>query len=215
MGGTGQMYDRVQKQDKSKFVLATEACNGYALGTSWVGPRAGEWGYGYAYSHDVLWQLRNGAAGWVDWNLLLDEKGGPNLAGNFVDSAVVATGNASFFANPSFYHIAHFSRYVPPGSKQTSMNVTCHAREPEYCQAVAFRTPAGQAVVVLTNDEITVGPVAGAAGGLGRVAIPTLAKGQGSLTIGTKTLSYTISCGGRSVSSTIPWKAIQTVVMPC
>ena len=93
--------------------------------------------------------------------------------------------------------------------------------------------PDGHAVVVLTNDEITVGPVAGAAGGLGRsspdsgpgfrpstelcgrLALPALAKGQGSLTLGEKTLTWTIACGGREVSGTIPWMAIQTVVMPC
>lgn len=56
--------------------LMTEACSGYSFGTSWVGPRHGEWGYGYATGHDMLWQLRNRASGWVYWNLLLDERGG-------------------------------------------------------------------------------------------------------------------------------------------
>ena len=51
-----------------------------------MGPRYDECGYGYATGHDMLWQLRNRAAGWVYWNVLLDGVGGPNLAGNYVDS---------------------------------------------------------------------------------------------------------------------------------
>ena len=65
----------------------------------------------------------------------------------------------------------------------------------------------------MTNDEITVGPVAGT--GVGIMATPWLAKGQGSLTLGSKTLSWTVSCGGRVIKGTLPWKAITTVVMPC
>jgi len=71
-----QLYEELSAE--GKFILASEACNGYSLGTDWVGPRLGDWGYGYAYSHDVLWQLKNGAAGWTDWNLMLDQKGAPS-----------------------------------------------------------------------------------------------------------------------------------------
>ena len=100
----------------SKFMLMTEACSGYSLGTSWVGPRHGEWSYGYTTSHDILWQLRNRASGWVYWNLMLDEIGGPNLAGNYVDSPSYRINSTSFALNPSYFHMAHFSRYVVPGS---------------------------------------------------------------------------------------------------
>jgi len=211
-----QIYDKLKlKAGPAKFVLATEACNGYALGTKWVGPRPGEWGYGYAYSHDILWQLRNGATGWTDWNLMLNLKGGPNLAGNFVDSPIVANGSEAFFKNPSFFHIAHFSKYITKGSKQVRLNITCGARHPEWCQAASFLTPEGKAVVVLTNDEVTVGPVAGAAGGLGKLGLPRLAQGQGSITLGDRSLTWSISCRGHTVRGRIPWKAIQTVILPC
>ena len=92
-------------------------------------------------------------------------------------------------------------------------DVTCGARHSEYCQFVAFRTPAGHVVVVLTNDEITVGPIAGT--GVGMLVTPWLAKGQGSLTLGSKTLSWAVACNGKTAKGTLPWKAIQTVVMPC
>ena len=67
----------------------------------------------------------------------------------------------------------------------------------------------------MTNDEITAGPIAGT--GVGIAITPWLAKGQGSLTLGSKTLTWQINCGGgsssnRTVSGTLPWKSIQTVV---
>jgi len=194
-----------------KFLLMTEACSGYSLGTSWVGPRHGEWGYGYSTSHDILWQLRNRAAGWVYWNLILDPSGGPNLAGNYVDSPSYFVNSTTFALNPSFFAMAHFSRFVPPGSVAVDADVRCEARRSEYCQFVAFKRPDGRTVVVMTNDEITVGPIAGT--GVGIAATPWLAKGQGSLTLGEKTLSWQVQCGVSGVvHGVLPWKSIQTVV---
>merc|ERR1712232_642917 len=148
MGGSAyvaEVFKTLQAQGNDKFMLATEACNGYTLSTKWVGPRPGEWGYGYSYSHDVLWQLRNGASGWTDWNLLLDHRGGPNLAGNFVDAPLLAADANTVYQNPSFFHLAHFAKYVPSGSKRVDLDIKCGASKEEYCQAVAFMTPSGNA----------------------------------------------------------------------
>lgn len=214
------IYDHVQSQSSDKFVLMSEACSGFAIGTDWVGPRHGDWGYGYSYSHDVLWQLRNSASGWIDWNLILDEVGGPNIAGNFVDSPTYkkADDNSAFYQNPSFFHLAHFSKYIPAGSRRVDFAVQCGASHPEYCQAVSFLRPDGKIAMVITNDEITVGPIAGGGAGLGMAAMPWLARGEGSLNPGffdSKALSWTVACGGREVSGSVPWKGIQTVIMDC
>merc|ERR1711953_1655814 len=116
--------------------------------------------------------------------------------------------------NPSFFHLAHFAKYVTPGSKRVDLKIKCGARHAEYCQAVSFITPEGNAVVVLTNDEITVGSVAG--GLVSRLVMsPRLAKGQGTAVLWQKTLTWRISCGGRAVSGEIPWKAIQSIVFQC
>jgi hypothetical protein len=44
--GGGAQVRTIGAQHPDKFFLMTEACNGFALGTSMVGPRAGDWGYG-------------------------------------------------------------------------------------------------------------------------------------------------------------------------
>jgi len=208
------IWRKLQEQSPDKFMLMSEACNGYESSTAWFGPRPGDWGYGYSYSHDILWQLRNGASGWTDWNLALDSRGGPNVAGNLVDSPIVVQDEHTFIQNPSFFHMAHFSRYVLPGSRQVKMDVKCGSRHSEFCQSVAFLTPENNAVVVITNDEITVGAVAG--NSIQRdIVVPYLGRGQGSLPFFRKTLTWTIRCGGKSVSGEIAWKAIQTVVFAC
>ena len=81
-------------------------------------------------------------------------------------------------------------------------DVACGLWYKEYCQHVAFRTPRGDVAVVITNDEITAGLVPG-------LVAPRLAKGAG------RALSWRIGCGGRVVNGTLPWKAIQTVVIKC
>eukprot|EP00656_Telonema_subtile_P030336 TRINITY_DN33329_c0_g1_i3.p1 TRINITY_DN33329_c0_g1~~TRINITY_DN33329_c0_g1_i3.p1 ORF type:complete len:193 (-),score=35.64 TRINITY_DN33329_c0_g1_i3:136-714(-) len=177
VNGGGDVKTVAEALPQGKMMLMTEACSGYALGTSWVGPRHGEWGYGYSTAHDMLWNLRNRAAGWMYWNMLLDTTGGPNLAGNFVDSPLYHLNASSFIQNPSFFSMMHFSKYVPQGSVVIDADVTCNARRDEFCQYVAFRTPDRRVVVVLTNDEITVGPIAGT--GVGIAVTPWLAKGEG------------------------------------
>jgi len=212
------IYDQVQAQSSDKFVLMTEACSGFAIGTDWVGPRHGDWGYGYSYSHDILWQLRNSGSGWIDWNLILDEVGGPNIAGNFVDSPMYkkADDNSAFYQNPSFFHLAHFSKYIPAGSRRVDFSVQCGAHKEEFCQAVSFVRPDGKIVMVITNDEITVGPIAGGGGGAGGIVMPLLAQGQGSGLISfSKQLTWTVTCGDKEVSGYVAWKSIQTVIMDC
>ena len=187
----------------SKMLLMSEACSGYSLGTKYVGPRHGDTGYAYNLAHDILWSIRNRASGWISWNLILDKRGGPNLAGNFVDSPTYVLNRTHIVLNPSFYYLSHFARNVPSGSKALKgVKVQCNAKHEEYCQYVAFITPQGNTVVVLTNDEVSTRIVPS-------FVAPTLSKGEGV------DMRWWISCGGSVVNGTLPWKSIQTVVVRC
>jgi len=102
---------------------------------------------------EVIKDLNHWTEAWIDWNLILNQAGGPNLAGNFVDSPVYkrADDHSTFYQNPSFFHLAHFSKYIPPGSKRVDFSVQCGASRPEYCQAVAFLRPDGLIAIVVLN----------------------------------------------------------------
>ena len=56
----------------NKFILGTEACEGYLPYSQGVYP--GDWPRAQTYAHDIIGDLNNYASGWTDWNLLLDMK---------------------------------------------------------------------------------------------------------------------------------------------
>jgi glucosylceramidase len=67
----------------------------------------------------MIEDFNNGTVGWTDWNILLDEKGGPNHVGNFCFAPVHAnttTGEITYMN--SFYYIGHFSKFIKPGAKR-------------------------------------------------------------------------------------------------
>ncbi len=79
----------------NKFLLSTEACAGWLYSQEF--PLLGDWTRAEQYAHDILNTLRNWVIGWVDWNLALNERGGPNWVLNFVDAAVIVNATADEF----------------------------------------------------------------------------------------------------------------------
>ena len=54
----------------------------------------------------------------------------------------------------------------------------------------------------MTNDEVSTNIVPS-------VLAPRLSKGEGA------PLPWSIRCGGVAVNGTLPWRGVQTVVLPC
>ena len=76
----------------------------------------GEWKIGEQYGRSMINDFNNGTVGWTDWNVLLDERGGPNHVGNFCFAPVHAntkTGEMTYLN--SFHYIGHFSKFIRPG----------------------------------------------------------------------------------------------------
>ncbi|HWB59040.1 MAG TPA: hypothetical protein VG733_06100, partial [Chthoniobacteraceae bacterium] len=66
-----------------KKLLFTEGCQE-------GGPHTGEWPLGERYARSIIQDLNKWAVGWVDWNLILDETGGPNHVGNMCSAPIIA-----------------------------------------------------------------------------------------------------------------------------
>ena len=99
--------------------------------------------YGAALIND----FNNGAEGWTDWNILLDEKGGPNHVGNFCFAPVHAdtrTGELTF--TPAFWYLGHFSKFIRPGAHRISA-----ASSRSGLQTTAFANPDGSVATVVMN----------------------------------------------------------------
>nr|CAD7200238.1 unnamed protein product [Timema douglasi] len=87
--------------------------------------------------------------GWVDWNLVLDLDGGPNWANNTVDSPIIVNATADeFYKQPMFYALAHFSKFVPPGSVHIGLETENNSN---FIENVAFVTEEGIKVIILQN----------------------------------------------------------------
>merc|ERR1719436_600444 len=122
------------------------------------------WSFGEGYAHDIIGDLNAGAVGWIDWNLLLDQDGGPNHVDNVCDAAMVADETkGKLFRHPQFYFIAHFSKFILPGSKHLRTEVaptfTYSGKPRDYgtctredgLQAASFLRPDGLLAIVVLN----------------------------------------------------------------
>jgi glucosylceramidase len=105
------------------------------------------WSLGEKYGYSMVNDFNNGCVGWTDWNILLDEKGGPNHVGNFCFAPVHAdtrTGNLIY--TNAYYYIGHFSKFVKPGAKRIAAS-TNRAQ----LQTTAFLNTDGSIAVVVLN----------------------------------------------------------------
>ena len=107
----------------------------------------GSWKLGETYGRSMINDFNSGAVGWTDWNVLLDEQGGPNHVGNFCFAPIHAdtrTGALTF--TNSYYYIGHFSKFVRPGARRIACSPSRSA-----LSASAFVNPDGTVAVVVMN----------------------------------------------------------------
>ncbi|WP_016988705.1 glycoside hydrolase family 30 protein [Flavobacterium sp. ACAM 123] len=79
------------------------------------------WANGERYGKSMIHDFNNGTVGWTDWNILLDENGGPNHVGNFCFSPIHGdTRTGALIYTPSYYYIGHFSKFIGKNAKRIS-----------------------------------------------------------------------------------------------
>ncbi|XP_003999772.2 lysosomal acid glucosylceramidase isoform X2 [Felis catus] len=128
------------------MLFASEACVGSKFWEQSV--RLGSWDRGMQYSHSIITNLLYHVVGWTDWNLALNPEGGPNWVRNFVDSPIIVDiTKDTFYKQPMFYHLGHFSKFIPEGSQRVGLL----ASEKNGLDTVALTRPDGSAVLVVLN----------------------------------------------------------------
>ena len=99
------------------------------------------------YAHDIIGDLNHGMNSWIDWNLVLDEQGGPNHVGNFCNAPVICDTTTDTVAyKPTFYAVSHFSKYMKPGA----VRIGCSSFSPEF-EVTAAQNPDGTNVLVILH----------------------------------------------------------------
>ena len=110
----GDHFDEVQKvhdEFPDKELIFTEGCQE-------GGPHIGSWDLGERYATSIINDLNRYTVGWIDWNLLLDERGGPNHVGNYCSAPIIVnTKTQDLLYQSSYFYLGHFSRFFSRGDK--------------------------------------------------------------------------------------------------
>ncbi|HEX8849726.1 MAG TPA: glycoside hydrolase family 30 protein [Gemmatimonadaceae bacterium] len=105
------------------------------------------WRLGEYYGRSMINDFNDGAVGWTDWNVLLDEQGGPNHVGNFCFAPIHADTKAGTLTyTSSYWYIGHFSKFVRPGARRIAVSPSRSA-----LLATGFVNPDGSVAVVVMN----------------------------------------------------------------
>jgi len=115
----GDHFDNVQKvhdEFPDKELIFTEGCQE-------GGPHIGSWDLGERYATSIINDLNRWTVGWIDWNLILDELGGPNHVKNYCSAPIIVdTGSQEILYQSSYYYMGHFSRFIKPGDTVIDSN---------------------------------------------------------------------------------------------
>jgi glucosylceramidase len=143
--GGQMMFDNVKLVHETfpdKPLLFTEGTP-----ASYDAARIHDWSLGEQYGYSMINDFNSGAVGWTDWNVLLDDEGGPNHVGNFCFAPIHAdtkTGELTYIN--SYYYIGHFSKFIRPAARKIACSPSRSA-----LLATAFVNPDRTVSTVVMN----------------------------------------------------------------
>ena len=131
-------------------ILFTEGCVEYTnTAENSSGNNSDLWKNAEWYARNIIKDSNNYSEGFIDWNLLLNEKGGPNHVGNFCESPIMYDRlEKQIIYNPSYYFIGHFSRYIQSGAKRIDIKIT----EQNGVYTTAYKNPNNEIVIIILNQ---------------------------------------------------------------
>jgi len=138
-------YDNLKNINESfpsKKMLFTEGCQ-----EGFNSERMHFWPNAERYGNSMINDFNSGVVGWTDWNILLDERGGPNHVQNFCFAPIHAdtkTGELTF--TPTYYYIGHFSKFIKPGAFRVSTTSSRSSLE-----STSFKNKDGKMITVVMN----------------------------------------------------------------
>ena len=116
----GDHFEAVQQvhdEFPDKNLIFTEGCQEN-------GPHIGSWKLGERYATSIINDLNRWTRAWLDWNLILNETGGPNHVGNYCSAPIIVdTQSDTILYQSSYYYIGHFSRFLKRGDQIVKSNL--------------------------------------------------------------------------------------------
>lgn len=137
-----EALDLVHRQYPNLKMVVSESCIEYTkFGAEDAVANAGR------LSHEIIGDLNGGMCAFYDWNLLLDESGGPNHVGNLCHAPFLYDRKLEELLPQLIQkHFYHFTHFIDPGAKRIA-----HSKFTDKLDVTAFQNPDGRIVVVLLN----------------------------------------------------------------
>jgi len=143
----GDHFEAVQQvhdEFPDKELIFTEGCQEN-------GPHIGSWNLGERYATSIINDLNRWTVAWIDWNLILDENGGPNHVGNYCSAPIIVdTNTQEVLYQSSYYYLGHFSRFIKRGDRI----IGCENKTDDLL-ALASINDSGVTTTVLMNKNNT------------------------------------------------------------
>ena len=106
----------------------------------------------HRYARNIIVSLDHGMAGWIDWNVVLDQQGGPNHVGNFCGAPImIDTETGYVYYTPVYHVLAQLSRTIRPGDKAVATSRRLDGLDDDALHASAAVNEAGLLSVQLLN----------------------------------------------------------------
>jgi len=107
------------------------------------------WGNAERYGINMINDFNNGTVAWTDWNILLDQNGGPNHVGNFCFAPIHAdTTKDELIYTPMYYYIGHFSKFIRPNAKRVIETISDKS-----LLSTSFKNSDGQLITIVMNQS--------------------------------------------------------------
>ena len=130
-----------------KPLILSEFCLEMPADETSVNPHSG-WDGLERYAHELIGDFNHYAAAVVDWNLILDETGGPyhDREAGCKAQIIADHRNATVTFEPIFYALRHFSKFIRRGARRIGSSAYTAS-----VQAAAFQNPDGRLIAVVLN----------------------------------------------------------------
>merc|ERR1711976_91323 len=113
----------------------------------------GGWTPAEEYAYGMIQDMNGNCSTHIDWNMMLNQQGGPSWSGRYATSATYSDPNDPdvFYKNPIYYVHGHFSRLIKQGWNKRSSRVDGIAPFTGIMMAIMENPEITQRVAVIVN----------------------------------------------------------------
>lgn len=139
--------DKIHNDFPNKHIYFTEGC--VELTLTYNKKSISDYHNGEVYGYNIIEGFNHYTEMFLDWNILLDERGGPTYVDNFCEAPILFdTRNKKLIYNTSYYYLYHFAHFIKPDS----VILNTITKLPNHVYAIATKSKENL-VIVLQNEN--------------------------------------------------------------